>query len=405
MKPHSYLIGCRTGRTFPLETLDEFGPDEEMLEVALPPHWPRGRKPGNTIYERFREFWPFRVAPDTVSFGEAHTPLLKAPTLLKQYTGLDRLYLKNETSNPTLSFKDRGTMAYCALAREIGETYLATISTGNMAHSTAAYAARCGLRALIIVPASAVPEKLLPAALHGAGILRVSTKDLGDLKERVRALAQQLNLRISSGASPYRVEGYKFSSFELWEQMEGVVPEFVAVPTSAGGHIRGLFKGWLELHECHLIEALPRMILVQPSSNAPLAEALKHRSPEPIPFPPAQTFATALTSNHPPGGRDLLEVALRHEWVPATVTEEEIVEGWQVAARSGLWLEPSSALVFPALRKLVQRKRLARDATVVAVLTGAGIKDTKLAEQCSGCIHDIAPEQLEETLNSILGWV
>jgi len=396
------LIGVRSGARYPIASLDEFGSAGESLEVRPLESQLRQRREGDTIYERFRDFWFLKVDPQSCSLGEGHTPLIKAPPALKAYTGLDRLYLKNETANPTWSFKDRGTVACCALARELSEGCLATVSTGNMGQSVAAYGARCGLRSVVIVPATAAPEKIAAAALYGATVLRVNTDDLCALKARVKALAHALGVRITSGANPVRLEGYKFETFELWEQMEGIVPDFVAVPTSAGGHLRGLFKGWKELEEATLIETLPRMIIVQPAVNAPLADALALDSEEPLPSAPVHTLASALTSNDPPGGRDILEIARREDWCGATATEDEIREGWHAAARAGLWIEPSSAIVFPALRGLVRRKALSKDALVVAVLTGAGPKDPHLVTETVPPVDTIGPEQLDVALAEIL---
>lgn len=400
---NAWFSGLRTGRSYPLAQLEEFGENGESLElVAELPIQVRVRS-GHTAYERFRDFWYLDVEPEQCTMGEGNTPLIKAPASLKSYTGLDRLYLKNESANPTWSFKDRGTLATCAFARQLREHVLITVSTGNMGQSVAAYAARCGLQAIVIVPATASPEKLLSASLYGAKILRVDTADLGQLKDCVANLSSTLHLRISSGANPIRVEGYKFEAFEIFEQLDGVIPDFIAVPTSAGGHIRGLHKGWRELEQTKMIESIPRMILVQAAANAPLADALISGLDAPLPCVPTPTLASALTSNAPPGGVDIIRLAHRYQWLAETVTEEEIREGWICAARAGLWLEPSSALLFPALRKLSHCRAVPRDATVVAVLTGAGFKDTRITERTREQSHAIPLSALESKLKDLVG--
>lgn len=396
------LVGMRTGQCYPPNRIEEFGSEGETLEVFSPSCARQIHRNGHSVYERFRDFWPLRVEPEQCSLGEGQTPLLRAPHSLKVYTGLDRLYLKNETANPTWSFKDRGTVVCCALARQLGEPYLATISTGNMGQSVAAYAARCGLKALIVVPATASPQKLQAAAVYGATILRVETDDLCHLKHELAAVAKSLGLRITTGANPFRVEGYKFEAFEMWEQLDGVVPDFVVVPTSAGGHIRGIFKGWQELEAAGLVESLPTMVLVQAASNAPLADALLGELPEPVPYPPAKTYASALTSNDPPGGANLLRLAQNASWLGATVAEEAIREAWEIAARAGLWVEPSSAIVLPALRQLAARGVIPRDACVVASVTGAGPKDMRLVENSSFTVVQTTLAALENQLKKFL---
>lgn len=387
------LVGMHSGNEYDPTRLGEWGEAGETLDLQPVGEWSGVRRRGRSIYERFRDFWYLSVEPEQCSLGEGQTPLIKAPPLLKRYTGLDRLFLKNETTNPTWSFKDRGTVACCAIARQCGESYLATISTGNMGQSIAAYAARCGMKALIIAPKTAAPEKLRAAAIYGATIIQIDTNDLCELKHRVADLATKHALRVTSGANPFRIEGYKFEAFEIWEQMDGIVPDFIAVPTSAGGHIRGVFKGWLELERSGLVESLPTMVLVQPTQNAPLATALSTDLPEPLAFPPAPTLASALTSNDPPGGKELLRLAICNGWLGSDVSEEEIREGWQVAAQSGLWVEPSSAIVFPALKRLAAHGRIPRDAVVVAIMTGAGHKDSGVMKDVS---FNIQPARLEE---------
>lgn len=396
------LVGLQSGKEYDPAQLEEWGDAGETLDLQPASEWLRVRRSGTTIYERFRDFWYLSVEPEQCSLGEGHTPLIKAPAPLKRYTGLDRLYLKNETTNPTWSFKDRGTVACCALARQCGEIYLATISTGNMGQSIAAYAARCGMRALIIVPKTAALEKLRSAAIYGATILQIDTDDLCHLKHMVADLARKHGMRITSGANPFRIEGYKFEAFEMWEQMDGIVPDFIAVPTSAGGHIRGIFKGWQELETSGLVESLPTMVLVQPAQNAPLAAALCADLTEPLAFPPAHTLASALTSNDPPGGKELLQLAICHGWLGSDVSEEEIREGWYVAAQSGLWIEPSSAIVFPALRRLMAHGRLSRDAIVVAVMTGAGHKDSSVMKDIPFSLQPTRMEELEGQLISFM---
>ena len=124
---------------------------------------------------------------------------------------------------------------------------MATISTGNMGHSIAAYAANAGLRAVVFVPPFAPQEKVMAMAMHGAHVIKVAAPDYAQMKNTVLGLAGRLKLRIVSGNGPIRVEGYKLTAFEMFEQMGGEVPDFVAVPTSACGHIRGIFKGYREL--------------------------------------------------------------------------------------------------------------------------------------------------------------
>lgn len=388
---------------YPWQAILELGEEGQCLEVVREGRTPLTIRTGPTVYEQFQDFWWLPVDPRTCSLGEGSTPLFLAPDRLRTFTGIDRLWLKNETANPTGSFKDRGSVACCALALACGERYLATVSTGNMGHSVAAYAARAGLRGIVIAPQTAAREKLLAALRYGATVVRVATADLCELKARLAAFAQHYHFRITSGNNPVRIEGYKFESFEIWRQMEGVVPDFLAVPTSAGGHIRGLHKGWRELAQAGWIDSCPRMILVQPAANAPLAYAVAGGADTVATSAAKPTVATALTSHDPPGGADLLALAQRENWLAAAPSEADIIEATIEALQSGLWLEPSAAIVFSALRQLVRRRRIPRDALVVAVLTGAGYKDPlPLASPDTSALRDVPLQTLESVLTELV---
>jgi threonine synthase len=247
------LTSTITGREYPFERLEEFADNDEALEVAMAGIERARPRPGLHLWERFADFLPFKNMDVSVSLGEGNTPLMDAGARLKGFTGIERLLLKNETQNPTWSFKDRGSLACVFMAREMGERATATISTGNMGHSIAAYGARSDLKVLVFVPEFAPREKLMAMALHGATVIRVHAPDYALMKKAVLGLAQACNLRIVSGNGPIRAEGYKLTAFELYEQTRGDLPDCVAVPTSACGHIRGLFKGFRELAAAGLI--------------------------------------------------------------------------------------------------------------------------------------------------------
>ena len=281
----------------PLRAVGGIRRTAEALEVAGPASSGRDRGPaatcGNGLRSSFRSSaWMRRVA------GEGNTPLVEAGPRLAAFSGLERLWLKNETQNPTGSFKDRGSLTCVFMARERGEPTLATVSTGNMGHSIAAYAARAGLRALVFVPEFAPREKLLPMTLHGATVIKVRAPDYALMKQTVLGLAGEFNLRIVSGNGPIRVEGYKLTAFELYEQTRGELPDYIAVPTSACGHLRGLFKGFRELQAAGLIRRCPRMIVVQAANNSPIVSALKQGAEHVIPFANFHTVAEAITSGN-----------------------------------------------------------------------------------------------------------
>jgi threonine synthase len=369
------LVSTLTGHEYPFDRLEEFAENGESLEVAISGLERARPRPGAHLWERFAEFLPFTKLDSAAALGEGNTPLVDAGSRLKLFTGIERLLLKNETQNPTWSFKDRGSLTSVFMALEMGERVTATVSTGNMGHSVAAYASRVGIKALVFVPEFAPKEKLMAMTMHGATVMMVRASDYAVMKKTVLGLAKQVNLRIVSGNGPIRVEGYKLAAFEMHEQLHGEVPDYIAVPTSACGHIRGLFKGYHELMAAGLIVRLPRMIVVQAANNSPIVSAIKRGLKQVVPFSNFHTVAEAITTGNPMGGDEIIAKATQYGWLAEDVAEEEILEAQRVLAQAGYFVEPSTATALYAVRKLRAAGRIAPGASVVLMLTGAGLKD------------------------------
>lgn len=396
-----YLRSTLRGIAYPFERLEEFADNGESLEVAMGGLERASLRPGARTWDRFAEFMPFEETHPELSLGEGATPLVEAGRLLKAFTGLENLLLKNETVNPTWSFKDRGSIACSIMAAERGESITATISTGNMGQSMAAYGARAGLRVLVFLPDFAPREKMLAMAVHGATVVRVGGSDYTDMKTRVLGLSSRLGLRIVSGNGPIRVEGYKIEAFELFEQLAGEVPDFIVVPCSACGHVRGIFKGYRELLAAGLISRLPRMVLAQAAANSPIASAIIKGSRRVIPFRNFTTIAEALTSGNPPGGEEILAKALEFGWLAGEATEEEILESQRLYARAGFFVEPGSATTLAALRSLRISGAIKPSDRVVIVLTGSGMKDMEVARRHDMDILDCGIDELERKVEGL----
>ncbi|MFH1974344.1 MAG: threonine synthase [Pseudomonadota bacterium] len=363
------------GQEFPFDLIEEFTADGESLEVVIPGITGATIQPGRFLWERFADFLPFSSVDSGVSLGEGNTPLIQAGKLLTSHTGIENLLLKNETVNPTWSFKDRGSLCCVWMAKEMKERVTATISTGNMGNSLSAYGARAGLNVLVFVPAFTPVEKILAMNIHGATVLKVDAPDYSLMKDTVLGLAKEFSLRIVSGNGPIRVEGYKLTAFEMFEQLNRTVPDFIAVPTSACGHIRGIFKGYKELYEAGFIKQLPKMIVVQAANNSPIVSAIKQGKNHIIPFANFKTIAEAITSGNPPGGDEIVQKAHRYGWLAEDVTEDEIIESQRMFARSGFFVEPATATLLWAVKKLRAQGKIASNQTVVLMLTGSGLKD------------------------------
>lgn len=396
------LISTISGIEYPFESLNEFAENGESLEVFIPGIEKARIKEGKFLWERFSDFLPFKFIDPELSLGEGGTPLVKADKKLQNFTGLRNLWIKNEAQNPTGSFKDRGSFTTILMAREMGEEFTATVSTGNMGHSISAYGARAGIKVIVFFPEFVPEEKVLPMAIHGSTLVKVKAEDYSLMKRRVLELSDKCRLRIVSGNNPIRVEGYKLEAFEMFEQMEGNVPDYIAVPTSACGHIRGIFKGYRELMQAGLIKKLPRMIVVQARNNSPIVKAIKMGVDHVIPFKNYYTIAEAITSGEPPGGDEIILKAKKFGWLAEDIEEEEILESQKILAKSGFFVEPSSATVLYAAKKLKDSRKINDEETVVLVLTGSGLKQLEVLKDSKFEIFESDTEKIERDMEYIL---
>ncbi|WP_456365507.1 threonine synthase, partial [Thermococcus sp.] len=253
-----------------------------------------------TVWERFWDFWP--VEPELeLSLGEGDTPLVKSR--IGKELGV-KLYLKNETVNPTWSFKDRGTLLAVSYALKVGYKTVGTVSTGNMAASVSAYASRFGFKAKILVSESASDEKLKAVSVYGGDVIRVKG-DYGRLYFESLKLGESLGIYFINSDNPFRVEGYKGIAFEIAEE---VTPDYVLIPTSSGGLFRGVAKGFIELKESGLIEELPTLVAVQAEGCSPICRAFKEGKEKIERFERPKTIAKAIANPYPPSGNAVLKL-------------------------------------------------------------------------------------------------
>ncbi len=396
------LISTLTGQEYPFERIEEFADNGESLEVAIPGIENARIRNAAHVFERFADFMPFSQLSEELSLGEGNTALVKADRKLQDHTGVEGLLLKNETQNPTWSFKDRGSLACIAMAREMNETVTATISTGNMGNSISAYGARAGIRTLVFVPDFTPREKIMAMGIHGATVIKISAPDYSAMKKHVLSLAGSLNLRIVSGNGPIRAEGYKLTAFEMFEQMKGQVPDYIAVPTSACGHIRGLFKGYRELMKAGIIHSLPKMIIVQARNNSPIVSAIKQGKRDIIPFSNFHTVAEAITSGTPMGGDEIIDKAMKYGWLAEDVSEEDILDSQKRLAESGFFVEPASATSLAAIRSQRSAGKIEDDATVVMMLTGSGLKDADVLKYHRADVREVTLDQVESSIRTYI---
>jgi threonine synthase len=304
--------------------------------------------------------WDYRdrlpVEP-LVTLGEGATPLVPAPVLSEQ-TGAD-VWLKIEGANPTGSFKDRGMTVAVSAAMSEGAEAVVCASTGNTAASAAAYAARAGLRCLVIVPEGKIATgKLAQALMHGARVIALRG-NFDEALKIVRELVKRQPIALVNSVNEYRIEGQKTASFEICDQL-GEPPDVLAIPVGNAGNITAYWRGFREY------DAAPRLHGYQAAGAAPLVHGAPVESPE--------TVASAIRIGNPARWEEAMDAVTGSRGEIRAVTDDEILDAYSLlGAREGVFCEPASAASVAGLLKYGASGR------VVCVLTGHGLKDPQTA--------------------------
>lgn len=346
---------------------------------------------------RFRAILPVQDDGPRAPLEVGPTPLVRMPEG-RAPAGLVRLIVKDEGRNPTASFKDRATQVAVARALEARSPGLLCASTGNAASSLAGFCAAAGLRAVILVPATAPRPKLAQLMVYGATLLPVrGTYDQCFDLSLQAAPHLGLDLR-STGVNPYLGEGKKTAALELAEQLGWDVPEHVAVGVGDGCIIGGLHKGFADLFAMGLLKRVPRLLGVQAEGSAALHDAAKRGLARPEPSP-GRTLADSISVSTPRDARKALRAVAETggRWV--TVTDDEILEAQRSIARAcGVFTEPAGATPVAGLMKLARAGVIDAAAPCVAFCTGSGLKDAEAAFKAGGA----PPEPVEPSLAAVL---
>ncbi|WP_262683903.1 threonine synthase [Paenibacillus baimaensis] len=342
-----------------------------------------GIREGNLLkqnmLERYADFFPYFNTINDVSLREGFSPLLESEKLANEI-GLGKLYLKNESSNPTWSFKDRGTVTGVLHAIKIGYKKIATVSSGNMAASVAAYGAKSGLKTYVFVSSQIPIEKINPIAIYNPTLVTVEGRyDL--IQRQSLRLSNKYGIYMLNSDATFRVEGYKSLAFEICEQTNFDVPDYVLVPNSSGGHIRGIEKGFREFKECGLIKKVPKMVCVQAAGCSPVYNAFIAGADKVERIDKPNTLAHGIENALPLSGNQVLRMLKWNNGLCVSVTDEEIINAQATLAGTGLLLQPESAATLAAVKKLKKEKYFRGDEKVLCVLTGSGLKYTAAFER------------------------
>ncbi len=325
------------------------------------------------IIKHYRDYLPVDARTPIVTLNEGGTPLIESPVLSK-ITGA-QVYLKYEGLNPTGSFKDRGMTLAVSKAKEAGARVVICASTGNTSASAAAYAARAGIRCVVLIPEGAIAlGKLSQALIHKAEVLAVRG-NFDEALNLVKEIAEKYPVTLVNSVNPFRLEGQKTGAFEICDQLGQEAPDFHAIPVGNAGNISAYWKGYKEYFAQSKIKNRPRMLGFQAAGAAPIVKKKVVRNPK--------TIATAIRIGNPASWK--LAEAARDEsrGLIESVTDREILEAYALlASKEGVFVEPASAASVAGIIKLKRRgffekqtKTSSRAARIVCVLTGHGLKD------------------------------
>lgn len=348
--------------------------------------------------ERFAEFLPLDRIDPRLSLGEGSTPLVPLERLGRAI-GFDGLFAKNEAQNPTGSFKDRGTAVAVQKVVAGGSKRIGTVSTGNMAASTAAYGARAGLETFVLLKEGSSAASLQVAGVFGPRLVAVKG-DYGAVFDASLAIGRTLGIPFMNSIDPYRVEGYKLTAFEIFLQLGRRGPGTVIVPLSSGGHLLGLMRGFADLEREALIAAYPRIVGVQAEPCAPLARAFARGLAKYERLAPGPTIAHAIANPTPPAGNAVLRMIRERGGLITAVPDREMLEAQrELAAAEGLFVQPESAATFAALKKLAASGRIGpSEGGAVLILTGSGLKALHLLPESPVEVHRLGLDELEAGL-------
>jgi threonine synthase len=325
---------------------------------------------------RYRELLPYHDDPENVvTLREGNTPLLAAPRAA-EYGGLKQVVFKHQGFNPTGSFKDNGMTCGATQAKRLGMKRVACVSTGNTSASMTAYAAIAGLQPIIFIPHGNISYgKLAQALEYGAMTLQVEA-NFDQILALVRVLAERLGIYLLNSMNPFRIEGQKSIIFEMLDQRDWSVPDWIVVPGGNLGNVSAFGKALRELKAFGFIDRLPRLAVIQAEGSAPFCNYF-HSKPrgEFVAVPEPETLATAIRIGDPVSWPKAFHEVTNSGGTVEKVTEQEIADAKAVIGFCGIGCEPASAATLAGIRKLTAAGVIDKDADVVAVLTGNVLKD------------------------------
>jgi len=342
------------------------------------------------IIERYRKFLPVSEQTPVITLLEGDTPLIASRSLGSEL-GID-LYFKYEGLNPTCSFKDRGMTMAISKAKEEDVIAVICASTGNTAASAAAYAARGGLRCIVVIPEGKIAVgKLAQSLVHGATVVEVD-KNFDQALKIVLELTEKHPITLVNSINAYRLEGQKTAAFEICDDL-GDAPDYLVIPVGNAGNISAYWMGFSEYKKDGLSSKSPKLIGFQAAGAAPIVVGHPIEAPE--------TVATAIRIGNPVRWEQANDAAKESGGYIDLVTDREILDAYEMlASKEGIFAEPASAASIAGLRKSIQEGKITGGSRVVCVLTGHGLKDPTTTQLIKNKV--LQSEATSEALEKII---
>jgi threonine synthase len=346
-------------------------------------------------YWRYFELLPIANRNNIVSLDTGFTPLQHANRIGKTLGGLRNLFIKNDSVNPTFSFKDRPAGIAVSRAKEIKLKAVGCASTGNLASATAAHAAKAGLPCYIFAPSDIEKVKISQALSYGAEFVAVDgTYDDANRVASVVGDAKGIGI-VNINMRPFYVEGSKTLAYEVAEQLNWEVPDNLIIPVGSGAMLNAICKGFEELCEIGLLDDISRLKITaaQPHGCSPIVDAFKRRSDEVIPIEKPETIAKSLAIGDPGDGRYVLKRLQQYRGSAEEATDEEIIDGIMMLAKTeGIFTEPAGGVSIAVLRKMVEEGKIDKDENVVCYITGNGLKATEAIVDVLPKLNAVKPD-------------
>ena len=330
-------------------------------------------------YWRYFELLPIQNKANIVSINAGMTPLIKAEKLGEKL-GLNNLYIKNDSVNPTFSFKDRPAGVAVSKAKEFGLSAVGCASTGNLASATAAHAAKGGFPCYVFAPSDIEHAKIVQALSYGAEFIAVD----GTYDDSNRIAAQIGDSKgigiVNINMRSYYVEGSKTLAFEVAEQLKWQVPDQLIIPVGSGAMLNAICKGFEELQTVSLLDDVSKMHIVaaQPHGCAPIVDAFKKKSNQVIPVENPDTIAKSLAIGDPGDGRYVLKRLQQYNGYAEESNNKEILDAiFLLAKTEGVFTEPAGGVAVAVLKKMVEYGNIDKNDTTICYVTGNGLKSTE----------------------------